>query len=119
MPPTSSILVGFLLAEGRLTALDRGTFAAYCVSYASWLETEVALQTYGAVLKSPNGHPVQSPYVSIAARHLDVMTRLASEFGFTPASRCRLPKPPRTDPFFLELNSMEEIGADLPPLTLK
>jgi P27 family predicted phage terminase small subunit len=110
-------LAPLLLAAGRLTAMDRGPFAVYCAAYASWLEAQVILQTYGAVLKSPNGHPVQSPYVSIAARHVDVMTRLASEFGFTPARRNRLPNASRHDPSFLELTTMEEIAAGLPTLT--
>jgi P27 family predicted phage terminase small subunit len=97
--------------------MDRGPFAVYCAAYASWLEAQVVLQTYGAGFKSPNGHLVQSPYVSIAARHVDVMTRLASEFGFTSASRNRLPNTSRHDSSFLELTTMEEIAAGLPTLT--
>jgi phage terminase small subunit len=40
--------------------------------------------------KSPSGYPVQSPYVSIANRQTEIMMRIASEFGFTPASRSRI-----------------------------
>ena len=42
-------------------------------------------------MKSPSGYPLQSPYVSIATKYAGIMTRIASEFGFTPASRARLP----------------------------
>jgi hypothetical protein len=40
--------------------------------------------------ESPSGYPVQSPYVAIANRQAEIMMRIASEFGFTPASRVRL-----------------------------
>ena len=36
---------------------------------------------------------VQSPYVSIANRQAEIMMRIASEFGFTPASRSRISTP--------------------------
>ena len=48
------------------------------------------VQKYGAMIKSPNGFPVQSPYLAIANRQADIMMRIASEFGFTPASRSRI-----------------------------
>jgi transcription elongation factor len=35
-------------------------------SYSEWLEATEAMQKYGTLIKSPNGYPVQSPYVSIA-----------------------------------------------------
>src|SRR4051794_17043241 len=55
-----------LTAKNRLTALDRAPLAVYCIAYSAWLEAVTAMQTYGTVMKSPNGHPIQSPYVSIA-----------------------------------------------------
>jgi P27 family predicted phage terminase small subunit len=48
------------------------------------------MQKYGTMMKSPSGYPVQSPYVAIANRQAEIMMRIASEFGFTPASRGRL-----------------------------
>ncbi|MEA2822497.1 MAG: hypothetical protein QOJ86_4501, partial [Bradyrhizobium sp.] len=44
--------------------------------------------------KSPTGYPMQSPYISIANRQAEIMMRIASEFGFTPASRSRISTPP-------------------------
>jgi phage terminase small subunit len=40
-----------------------------------------------AIVKSPSGYPIQSPYIAIANRQAEIMMRIASEFGFTPASR--------------------------------
>jgi P27 family predicted phage terminase small subunit len=90
-----------LVAAGRLKPLYRSSLAVYCAAYATWLEASIALQTYGTVMKSPNGYPIQSPYVSIATKYADIMTRISSEFGFTPASRGRLGSVP--DPRYLEL----------------
>jgi P27 family predicted phage terminase small subunit len=83
-------LVGELGKLRVLTGLDRAGLAAYCGAYALWAEATEALQKYGVMVKSPNGFPVQSPYLSIANRQAEIMMRIASEFGFTPASRGRI-----------------------------
>jgi P27 family predicted phage terminase small subunit len=86
-------LAPLLMAEGRLAELERIPLAILCSAVADWFTANEALQTYGAVIKAPSGFPVQSPYVSIAAKHLETIIRLAVEFGLTPASRQRLPSP--------------------------
>jgi P27 family predicted phage terminase small subunit len=83
-------LVGELGKLRVLTSLDRAALGAYCGAYALWAEATEALQKYGVMVKSPNGFPVQSPYLSIANRQAEIMMRIASEFGFTPASRGRI-----------------------------
>ena len=52
----------FLLTLGLISDLDLAAFAGYCSAYGRWVEAEQALKTYGVMLKSPNGFPVQSPY---------------------------------------------------------
>jgi phage terminase small subunit len=42
------------------------------------------------MIKSPNGYPAQSPYLATVNRQAEIMMRIASEFGFTPASRSRI-----------------------------
>jgi phage terminase small subunit len=66
------------------------------------------------MIKSPTGYPVQSPYLATANRQVDVMIRIASEFGFTPASRSRLPTPSKGGSMLLELPSLEDF--DFPRL---
>jgi P27 family predicted phage terminase small subunit len=58
-----------------------------------WAEAMEQIQKYGTMIKSPTGFPVQSPYLSIANRQAEIMMRIASEFGFTPASRSRISVP--------------------------
>jgi P27 family predicted phage terminase small subunit len=86
-------LVGELAPLRILTNLDRAALAAYCGAYSLWAEATEAIQKYGAMVKSPSGYPIQSPYVSIANRQVEIMMRIASEFGFTPASRSRISTP--------------------------
>jgi P27 family predicted phage terminase small subunit len=81
-----------------LTPLDRSALAAYCVAYALWAEAVEQTQKYGVMVKSPTGYPIQSPYVSIANRQTEIMMRIASEFGLTPASRSRISAPREDEP---------------------
>jgi len=77
-------LVGELATLRLLTNLDRAALAAYCGAYALWAEATAQIQKYGAMIKSPTGFPIQSPYLAIANRQAEIMMRIASEFGFTP-----------------------------------
>jgi P27 family predicted phage terminase small subunit len=94
-------LVGELAKLRILTQLDRAALAAYCGAYALRAEATEQIQKYGVMIKSPTGYPVQSPYVSIANRQAEIMMRIASECGFTPASRSRIaaPVPPERSLF--------------------
>ncbi|WP_245303610.1 phage terminase small subunit P27 family [Pseudorhodoplanes sinuspersici] len=80
-----------------LTQLDRAALAAYCGAYSLWAEATENIQKFGTMVKSPTGYPIQSPYVSIANRQAEIMMRIASEFGFTPASRSRISTPIKQD----------------------
>lgn len=91
-------LVGELGKLKLLTNLDRAALAAYCGAYGLWAEATEAIQKYGTMVKSPSGYPIQSPYVSIANRQAEIMMRISSEFGFTPASRSRISTPSSPTP---------------------
>src|SRR3982074_223062 len=96
-------LAGELASLKLLTNLDRAALAAYCGAYALWAEATEAIQKYGTMVKSPSGYPIQSPYVSIANRQAEIMMRIASEFGFTPASRGRISTPSASAPSLFDL----------------
>jgi P27 family predicted phage terminase small subunit len=91
-------LVGELSKLRILTALDRAALASYCGAYALWAEAMEQIQKYGSMVKSPSGYPQQSPYLAIANRQAEIMMRIASEFGFTPASRSRISSPTPHEP---------------------
>jgi P27 family predicted phage terminase small subunit len=94
-----------------VTNLDRGALAAYCGAYALWAEAMEAVQKFGAMIKSPSGYPVQSPYLAIANRQTDIMLRIASEFGLTPASRSRIATPADHGPSLFDY--LDEEAAEL------
>lgn len=79
-----------LLAAGLFTNIDLTALALYCVAWGRWVEAEEQLVNLGVIVKSPNGYPVQSPYLAIANKAMEQMTRLLAEFGMSPSSRTRV-----------------------------
>ena len=83
--------VGRLLIDlGLLTDLDLTAFLLYCKTYERWLQAEEQLQLSGLLVKTPNGHQVQSPYLAIANKAMAQLKSISQEFGMTPASRSRV-----------------------------
>jgi len=76
--------------KGVLTKMDRAVLAAYAQAYGRWREAEKKVNELGFVVKTAMGNLVQNPYLSIANRAMQDMTRIAAEFGMTPASRTRV-----------------------------
>ena len=70
---------------GLLRSFDRGPLAAYCTAYALWIDAMEMVQKHGAMIKSPNGFPIQSPYLPHLNKQAEIMTRIVSEFGLTPS----------------------------------
>jgi P27 family predicted phage terminase small subunit len=85
-------VIGELIEQERITTLDRAVLAAYCIAFANWIEAEGLLREFGAMVKSPSGYPVQSPYATHANQQRDAMLRCAAELGLTPASRLKFPR---------------------------
>jgi P27 family predicted phage terminase small subunit len=82
-------LTPLLTAMGCLSTVDQSTLAAYCQAYARWVKAEGMLKLSGEVLSGANGL-YQNPYLAVANKALEQMTRLAQEFGLSPAARARL-----------------------------
>ena len=79
-----------LHAMGVLTTIDRAALAAYCQSYAKWVEAERKLQETPPLVKTPSGYIQQSPWIAIANKQLEIMGRYMAELGMTPAARSRV-----------------------------
>lgn len=95
------IVAKLLHDAGLLTAIDVTALGLYCESFARWKHANAQIMRFGTVVKSPNGYPIQSPYLSIANKAHEQMTRLLAEFGMTPASRmrCTVAKPDDPSPY--------------------
>jgi P27 family predicted phage terminase small subunit len=86
-----------LVAMGLMTKIDRAALAMYCQAWARWLEAEKALKAYGVMVKSPNGFPMQSPYLAVANKAMEQIRAMLTEFGMSPSSRTRVHVTPQVD----------------------
>ena len=82
---------------GVLTVIDRAALAAYCQSYAKWVEAERKMKETPPLVKTPSGYVQQSPWISIANKQLELMGRYMTELGMTPAARSRVTADPRME----------------------
>ena len=69
---------GELAALPVPTNLDRAALAAYCGACALWPEATLQIEKSGALIKSPQGFPIQSPYLAIANRQAEIVMRIAT-----------------------------------------
>jgi P27 family predicted phage terminase small subunit len=79
-----------LTAAGLLTNLDTFALAMYCEVFARWTYANDQIKKFGPIVKAPSGYPVQSPFLQIANKSFDQMTKMLVEFGMTPSSRSRV-----------------------------
>lgn len=82
--------VNELYAAKVMTKLDTDALCLYVEAYARWLDANEHLQKFGTVVKSPQGYPMQSPYMSISNKAFEQMKGMLAEFGMTPAARTKV-----------------------------
>ncbi len=86
------------LPEGVLGQADRELLIVWCVT-TDLYETAVRMQaTLDASSRNPllirskkNGEPIESPYLRVMHKHSQTLIRVASELGFSPTSRAKIP----------------------------
>ena len=75
---------------GVLTEADMAMFAIYCDAYSKWKDATDFINQHGQIFQTPSGYMQQVPQVSIAQTYGKLMSKIATEFGLTPASRSRI-----------------------------
>ena len=83
--------------NGLLTELDYSEFAAYCKVHERWVRAERVITEKGEIIKTTNGNYIQSPFVNIAHRCLELKQKYLTDFGMNPSARSRVsinPKKP-------------------------
>lgn len=74
-----------------LKLIDRDALVGYVVAQDLHRHAAQKIEKYGAIVKSPvKGDPMQSPWMAIMNKQAAIMIKVASELGFTPASRSRI-----------------------------
>lgn len=87
-----------LFQLGILSRIDRADLAAYCSSYARWMECEDKIKelktknpdSLGVLYKTTNGNLIISPLLSVLKGEREACHKFLVEFGMTPASRTRI-----------------------------
>lgn len=81
---------------GMIAEVDRGLLAMLCSTWARWVEAEqmiakmAATGGQGLFVKTPNGFPVQSPWVAVSNKAIETYKSLCAEFGLSPSARTRV-----------------------------
>jgi P27 family predicted phage terminase small subunit len=97
---------------GMISEVDRGLLAMLCTTWARWIEAEAMIAKAAAAggsglfVKTPNGFPVQSPWVAVSNKAIDTYKSLCAEFGLSPAARTRVSPQTRQ----ISLPGLEVVG---------
>jgi P27 family predicted phage terminase small subunit len=81
-----------------LTAADLGLLTQWSLARAEFIQATRELQKNGVVILDSHGDQKRSPWFFVRNRASEALIRLASEFGFSPASRVRLGQPVQSEP---------------------
>ena len=76
--------------KGLLKRLDLSVLEVWVVACVFHREAAEKVAVTGQVIKTPNGYPVQNPYLANLNKQAQIMLKAATEMGFTPASRSRI-----------------------------
>lgn len=75
---------------GLLKGIDRKVLHLWVIAADIHETAEENLRNSSMLIKTPNGMAIPSPYINILNRQAEIMHKLNSELGFTPAARARL-----------------------------
>jgi P27 family predicted phage terminase small subunit len=87
-----------LLQYGMVSAVDRGALAMLCTLWGRYVDAEEMIEkaaeqapgSKGLFVKSPNGYPIQSPWLAVSNKAIEQYKSMCAEFGLTPAARVRV-----------------------------
>jgi P27 family predicted phage terminase small subunit len=85
-----------LLQLGILTRISLTIFVAYCIEVARYYDAQEKLSKEGDRIKNRFDEWIINPLIKVANDALTSMTRLACEFGITPASSSKVKAIPRS-----------------------
>lgn len=130
IPPCPAVLKGEARKEWKriteelhqyhmIGKVDRGLLSMLCTTWARYVEAEEMIEkaarngASGLFVKTPNGFPVQSPWVAVSNKAIETYKGLCAEFGLSPAARVRVA--PQTTQ--LALPGLELVGGEKPSIS--
>ena len=75
---------------GLITRIDEASFAAFCQTYARWLEVNTYLRDAPLLLESAKGGLEINPAVKLLDQLQTAMMKAAAEVGLSPSSRSKV-----------------------------
>jgi P27 family predicted phage terminase small subunit len=106
-----------LVRYGLISKVDKAAIAFYCVNWARHVEAEEMIEKAakasngsGLFVKTPNGFPVQSPWLAVSNKAQELCFKFLNEFGLSPASRSRVLQSDR-QPYLPGMEPKEGFGA--------
>lgn len=101
-----------MMASGVLTEGDRAVLSLYCSVWSKWLRADRMVARTGEVLKTPDGGMYQNPYLAVANRAAEQLSKLAAQLGLDPTARTRVVAAPQpyTKPKTRPLTQLDRLG---------
>lgn len=82
-----------LQAKGLIAKVDRAALAAYCESWALYVEAVKDVRKNGKTFTTDTGYEGPRPAVGMMVKMQQAMSTYAAKFGFTPSDRSRIAVP--------------------------
>jgi P27 family predicted phage terminase small subunit len=85
-----------LLRYHLVTEIDTAALALYCISYGRWRLAERKIAEMrdnghdGLLISTSTGYLIPNPYLGIANRAMDDLSRHIQQFGLSPSARTRV-----------------------------
>lgn len=86
-----------LVRYGMISEVDRAAVAMICTMWGRYVEAEEMIERAakeakgtGLFVRSPSGYPIQSPWVAVSNKAMELYKSYLAEFGLSPASRSRV-----------------------------
>jgi len=79
---------------GLLRRLDRSVLTIWAIASDLHRQASEMVARHGALIKGPDGTPMQSPCMQILNKQSSIMLRAAALLGFSPASRAGIAMTP-------------------------
>lgn len=66
---------------------DHAAVFSYCANYSAMVDAFEHIEAHGKIVETPNGYPMQSPWIALAKDAQDRIRRLNKELLITPGAR--------------------------------
>jgi P27 family predicted phage terminase small subunit len=83
-------VAAILLRMRVLTEADEIALANLCMTYSTLIDAQTKLKASGLLCKTQSGYVQANPLLSVVNKCINIINKIQSEFGLTPAARVRL-----------------------------